>query len=48
MGDLATAPIPTTFSWPFDGDCSRLDTALLVIAAGGRIDQLGDSVSVKR
>jgi hypothetical protein len=42
------ASIPTTFPWPFDGDCSRLDTALLVIAAGGRIDQLGESVSVKR
>jgi hypothetical protein len=45
---LATASIPATFPCPFEGDCSRLDTALLVIAAGGRIDQLGESVTVKR
>ena len=33
---------PRPFPCPFDGDCSRLDTALLVIAADG------ESVSVKR
>jgi hypothetical protein len=42
------ASIPATFPWPFDGDCSRLGTVLLVIAEGGWIDQLGESVSIKR